>query len=329
MVRGTEVSKAQHQWNHEVLDTGDGFTDVAAEANTFLISQAALLASHAEGASGIVIDLNFAQEPTTGSFQITDETTQVYLYHSYGENIKWSLGKFDGLIGFESNDVKDLFFNSWGLVSNELPSTHTGLLMDFSIASFSFSFIVANSNQANLHTDTDLQKEVVMNFTYTQNNWAARAGFLVNTDNGEYTAGGNSEEFQNESVAELAFGIGLGSTSIDLALYSFQHKEAKLSDGTDRDSSGGVFIHIAHELSEKWQSALRLEKISDKPIDLITSAGGSGNDSEVSKLTLGLNKRMSDALLAKFEIANSNLTAGEGADKVSFATAAVGVLHEF
>jgi len=205
---------------------------------------------------------------------------QGYVSQKYDNGFSWSLGKFDGILGHESNDSVNNAFVHTGLLkglANGTPNTHTGLLLGYDLSdALKLEFIVANG--------TDSKAGADQKFDYPG------LGFKISSkmDGLNAYVGGHFASDNGENGYVIDIGASTAVGAIDLGAELLLMKAA-VADG---ESGLGFGIHGGTEVAEGTKLNVGFEWENGK---------STGVDTEVTTMELraGPSWMLSEALTLK------------------------------
>ncbi len=285
--------------------------------NTFILNQGALYLSKSEGAMEGLIDLPFATDSSSGNnFLFATAQAQAFVKYKYDFGLKWTLGQFDTIYGFELNDTKDVHFARQGIVFAQMPVTHTGLLLDYGFGPVTLMLLVSNSGGKGAQV-TARKPEAGVRLSWSNETFSLGAGTLVNGFDGT-NADVPTEDLGNEQLIDVTAGAGFGPIRIDAALDMISNKDGKTkvavgSDTPARDPIMGLLLQLGYAISDKHSVALRYESVSDAEL-----SGGTLNQTIQTKAGLGLKVQMSESMIFKADVFSNSEQLSDAASKETF-----------
>lgn len=120
----------------------------ASNSPTAQVADAAVYFTDKLGSTSVTVDLpfKFSGTGTTNAFDFAMTKGQAYVTQGYDFGLSWSLGQWDKIFGFESNDNIDNRFTAQGILYGQMLVTHTGLLMDYTNGPVTVKAFAANSH---------------------------------------------------------------------------------------------------------------------------------------------------------------------------------------
>lgn len=125
------------------VDAGYDWQKDGGTANAFLYREGGVWLSGNSGATSFLLDLGVRGTAATATME------QGYVSHKFDNGFSWSLGKFDSIIGMESNDSVNNKFVHTGVLSDLIGdyagAYHTGLLFGYDLSdALALNLVVAN-----------------------------------------------------------------------------------------------------------------------------------------------------------------------------------------
>ncbi|MEO5668534.1 MAG: outer membrane beta-barrel protein [Bdellovibrionota bacterium] len=254
------------------VDAGYDWTNNAAgNVSAFSYNEGGVWFSGNTGATSFLLDVG-VRGPTG-----TAVVEQGYVSQKHDNGFSWSLGKFDGLLGHESNDSVNNAFVHTGLLYNFTPTNHTGLLLGYDLSdALKLQLVVANG----INTKGAGGRE----FDYPT------LGFKVSSkmDGLNAYVGGNFQSQGDENGYQIDIGADSTVGSIDVGAELLLLKAAV----KDAESGLGFGIHGSSQIAEATKLNVGFEWENGK---------SSGVDTKVStmELRVGPSFALSEALNLK------------------------------
>ncbi len=234
----------------------------------------------------IDIDLSASKpnQSSTGNFTIGPDKSQLYLKYKVGSNFVVSFGQFDTLFGVELNDSKDRIFGKTGIVYDyTMPTTHTGLMVEFSAHGFYAKSFAANSNNKGSFgsaTAGDDKTEYGAALGYSGGMIRGQAGYMTRPINKASSTG-----VGDRALLDVIVGTTIGGFSLDLeySQVTDPNKNTLTStDSNDLENAGyGMLALASYKFTDEFLIGARYEVVKDDPNSLLgsvrttTAIGGS------------------------------------------------------
>jgi hypothetical protein len=251
---------AQYQYKKKDIDPG------------FVLNDAAIyLSGEFENVKGL-IDLPFSGAlGEDSSFEFAKGKAQAYLTVTASEGLEITAGQFDAIHGFEAPDGNELVFNLPGEVGgNFLPVSHLGLMISYAIADFSFTALVANSNnKTNLHrTDLTTSPETKLS---ENPEFGGQVGF----DNESFraSAGILHHQIKGSRGAQNLYSL-LAGISFDPVHFDIEADAKKIGSS---DLGYGVMAHLLVQATAELSAAARgewIRKVPNGDYEILTATFG-------------------------------------------------------
>jgi hypothetical protein len=216
-----------------------------------------------------------------------------------------------------------------------LPVTHLGVLLNYELSPVTFSLLFGNANQLSVQASND-NPEIGGKVAWSNENFRASIGYLLNKRDGTYTVGSETPGFQNNQTVDILAGATFGQLKIDLGYDVITPSQGKVlnAGGTvvDKTNTQAIFAQGSYDVTSNLTGVLRFENVKDDASNAFTTAAGtSGNGSELSRITAGIKHQMDKELSCKAGVNfNTVKSSGEATAKTaSYVDGEVAVLYAF
>lgn len=262
------------------ISGGENYTFFAPDQNSFSIGMANLILEKSVGKTSFVADLSFGPRgasssiPTLsiddGSFHIQN----LYVAHSFSDNVTMSLGYMGTFVGYEVISPTGNFNYSTSHLFSWGPFQNAGLKFDFALSD-QWGFMIGIFNDWNTYTDFTSGKDLGMQLSYVPSDGTS---LYLNFVTGEQTG----------TEIDLTAGFQLAETfylGVNAATYSAGTGELF---GAGDSGFSGVALYPQLTVSDNVTIGSRLELFSEKEVGDIFG-GGYSDAASVFGLTFTAN----------------------------------------
>ena len=156
----------------------------------------------------------------------------------------------------------------------------------------------------------------------------AKVGVLFNQRKGRYSVNGNIYEYEQGALVDVQWGIE--NIFVLNAIYVHPDNRKVLHEGQTTDTKGtyGVMLDLPLFDMDQGSWAIRLEWLRNDRTNSYMS-GYSGNDSELSKTSLGYKTQIDEFLSLKATADYFTLNVGENGRDNQWLEGAIAAIYEF
>ncbi len=305
----------------------------------FAVHKGALEFEHTSSKTSMHIDIPFHQTRTSpdsnNNLDLATERGQAYINGRPNEQWSWILGQFDTPWGYESNDTNTVIYRNLGIVYNVTPNTNTGFyLTRHYTPSIKAALFVGNSNQFAKHK-LDRKLEQGVKLSIEKDSHFFHLGILMNQRKGTYTLTGGAEpyEYRQGALVDLQLGHRVMNRMIVWnAIYVHPDNKKTLHNGTitDTDPTYGLMLNVPIYNNKTNQWGLRAEHLwNDRSNEFVQAANASGNSSLLTKISLGYQEQVDEALKLKTTLDYLMANVGENGKDNRWLEGAIAGIYEF
>lgn len=327
----------QGQWGRGNLELQPGTKYNGQPGFGFAVHKGAFEFQKSTRLHSMHIDIPFHQTRTTpdsnNNLDIAKERAQAYLSGQPNEGWSWKLGQFDTPWGYEGNDTNTIVFRDLGIVYNVTPNTNLGFYLTRHYTPLlKVALFVGNSNQTSQQKiDRQLEKGVKLSMEMGGN--FVHLGVLMNQRKGKYTISGVPYEYRQGALVDLQLGHRVLQRQIVLnAIYVHPDNAKVLHKGlvADTDPSWGLMLEVPLYEEENQIWSLRAEHLwNDRTNEFVQAVSASGNGSLLTKISIGRQITMDEALKIKTTVDYFQLNVGENGKDNQWLEGAVAGVFEF
>lgn len=296
------------------VNAGWGWSKVGdADATSgFKVSDGAVFLSASGDMAEVFVDLPFMNSGTSNGFSFASNGTsashaQAYVGHKMENGLSWKLGQFDSFYGYQKNDSVDWRFAADSIIRQALPTTHTGLLLGYSVSdAMGFKVLFANAADQGTRTAAFPKYDMGLGMNMKMDAMTLDVGFLMSGP-----SDGNSN-----MLVDVVLGTKVSNMNLSA--------DVVYGKMTDIDADMGFGVEAGMDVSETMAAGARVEWLKDN----------TGADDATTKLAfvVGPQFKLTNALTvrADFSMVKSTATvAGTDGDAVNTTAINVAGVYKF